>query len=80
MADPELHQQIETLAHEEHALLDARAHGEVSPEQLARLKEVELALDRTWDLLRQREARRNAGLDPNDAQPRATDTVEGYLQ
>ncbi len=80
MADPDLHEQIETLAHEEHALLDARSHGDVSPEQLARLKEVQLALDRTWDLLRQRDARRNAGLDPNDAQARSTDTVEGYLQ
>jgi hypothetical protein len=80
MADQDLHQQIETLAHEEHALLDARAHGDVSAEQLGRLKEVELALDRTWDLLRQRDARRNAGLDPSDAQPRSADTVEGYLQ
>jgi hypothetical protein len=80
MADEELHQQIETLAHEEHELLTARGHGDVSPEQLARLKEIELALDRTWDLLRQRDARRNAGLDPDQAQQRAAGEVEGYLQ
>ena len=80
MADAELHHQIDALANEEHELLTARGHGDVSPEQLARLKEIELALDRTWDLLRQRDARRNAGLDPNVAQERPAEEVEGYLQ
>ena len=80
MADAELHSQIDALANEEHELLTARGHGDVSPEQLARLKEIELALDRTWDLLRQRDARRNAGLDPNLAEERPADEVEGYLQ
>jgi hypothetical protein len=80
MADAELHHQIDELAKEEHTLLTARGHGDVSPEQLARLKEIELALDRTWDLLRQRDARRNAGLDPNVAQERPAEEVEGYLQ
>jgi hypothetical protein len=37
-------------------------------------------LDRCWDLLRQRRARRSAGEDPDDAQVRPTDVVEGYLQ
>jgi hypothetical protein len=41
---------------------------------------VELALDRTWDLLRQREARRSAGLDPTEAAERPASTVEDYLQ
>ena len=80
MADAELHHQIDALANEEHELLTARGHGDVSPEQLARLKEIELALDRTWDLLRQRDARRTAGLDPNLAEQRPADEVEGYLQ
>jgi hypothetical protein len=80
MADAELHHQIDALANEEHELLTARGHGDVSPEQLSRLKEIELALDRSWDLLRQRDARRNAGLDPNLAAERPADEVEGYLQ
>jgi hypothetical protein len=80
MADAELHSQIDALANEEHELLTARGHGDVSPEQLARLKELELALDRTWDLLRQRDARRNAGLDPDVVKERPAEEVEGYLQ
>jgi hypothetical protein len=80
MADSELHQQIDDLAAEEHELRTARGHGDVSPEQLTRLNEIELALDRTWDLLRQREARRTAGLDPDKAQERPAGEVEGYLQ
>ena len=37
-------------------------------------------LDRYWDLLRQRDARRRAGLDPDAAQERSADVVEGYRQ
>jgi hypothetical protein len=37
-------------------------------------------LDRYWDLLRQRDARRRAGLDPDGAQVRSADVVEGYRQ
>jgi cytochrome c len=33
---------------------------------------------RCWDLLRQRRARRAAGLNPDDAQVRDEKTVEGY--
>ncbi|HEY2802286.1 MAG TPA: DUF2630 family protein, partial [Actinomycetota bacterium] len=32
-----------------------------------------------WDLLHQRRARRNAGLDPAEAQGRDPGTVEGYV-
>jgi uncharacterized protein DUF2630 len=37
-------------------------------------------LDRCWDLLRQRRARRDAGQDPDLAEARPERTVEGYLQ
>jgi uncharacterized protein DUF2630 len=46
----------------------------------ARLRELEVALDRCWDLLRQRRARREYGRDPDEAQVRSEDTVEGYQQ
>ncbi|HJS27923.1 MAG TPA: DUF2630 family protein, partial [Actinomycetota bacterium] len=43
-----------------------------------RLRELEVTLDQCWDLLHQRRALRNAGLDPNDAKVRDEGTVEGY--
>ena len=45
-----------------------------------RLHEVETHLDQCWDLLRQRRARRHAGQDPDEAQPRPPDVVEKYVQ
>jgi hypothetical protein len=44
------------------------------------LQDVSIELDRCWDLLRQRRARRSAGEDPDEASARDTDTVEKYLQ
>ncbi len=52
----------------------------LSDEQLARLRAVEVQLDQCYDLLRQRRARRAAGLDPNDAAVRDEGVVENYLQ
>ncbi len=80
MTDQELHVQIEALAHEEHALRQAHSGGDFTDEERVRLNEVELALDRCWDLLRQRDARRDAGLDPQDAGVRPAEVVENYLQ
>jgi hypothetical protein len=39
-----------------------------------------VSLDQCWDLLRQRRARRDAGLDPDTAAERPADVVEGYWQ
>lgn len=71
--DDDLHRHISALVEEEHALRSAEA-----PDR-ARLRALEEDLDRTWDLLRQRQARREAGLDPSGAAERRTDVVEGYL-
>lgn len=79
--DDNLHSRIEQLAHEEHRLLRAHSDGRgLSATQHARLADLERSLDRAWDLLRQREARRRAGLDPSDAQERPADVVEHYQQ
>lgn len=80
MTDDDLHQQIEALAHEEHALRLLHGAEKLSAEEHARLLEVEQALDRAWDLLRQRDARRTAGMDPGEAKERPAGVVEGYLQ
>ena len=37
-------------------------------------------LDRTWDLLRRREARRRVGQDPDEERERSASVVEGYQQ
>ena len=70
---------IEKLAHEEHELREREGRGEASENDRERLQTIEVALDQCWDLLRQRRARSAAGLDPDEAEVRDTDTVEGYL-
>jgi Protein of unknown function (DUF2630) len=80
MDDRQVMDRIGDLVAEEHTL-ERQAAGEGLDEaQQARLHEVEVALDQCWDLLRQRRARRNAGQDPDTANVRPEDTVEGYLQ
>lgn len=79
MDDRDVLGSIEHLAHEEHDLFEKEAKGEASTRERARLKEIELQLDQLYDLLRQRRARRAAGLDPDQAVPRDSDTVEGYV-
>ena len=66
--DKELIEQIERLAHEEHALFDKESRGEASTKERTRLKEIEGELESCYDLLRARRARRAAGLDP-DVEP-----------
>jgi hypothetical protein len=79
--DADIIKKIDALVDEEHDL--ERAHGDGNPlskEEKARLHELEVQLDQLWDLLRQRRARRAAGLDPDDAETRDESTVEGYRQ
>ena len=52
----------------------------LSEEEQARRAQLEVTLDRLWDLLRQRRALRQAGKDPEEATTRSEGTVEGYLQ
>lgn len=66
--DRELIEQIEVLAHEEHALFEKESRSEASTRERARLKEIESELEACYDLLRARRARRAAGLDP-DVEP-----------
>jgi hypothetical protein len=79
MQDQEVIHRINQLAHEEHELFQREAKGQVSDDERARLRQLEVALDQCWDLLRQRRARRSAGLDPDGAEVRDERTVEGYL-
>ena len=80
MDDSDVLSRINSLAQEEHDLFQRAAHETLSEAEHQRLRELEVQLDQCWDLLHQRRARRNAGLDPDDATIRDPDTVEGYVE
>jgi hypothetical protein len=69
---------INDLAHEEHELLAKESAGTATDTDRFRLRQIKEELDQSWDLLRQRRARRSAGLDPDEATPRNVDVVEHY--
>lgn len=79
MDDAELVHRIDALVEEEHTL--ERDHpGELNDADRDRLAQIGVQLDQCWDLLRQRRARRHAGLDPDEAQVRPEQVVERYSQ
>lgn len=81
MDDAELFRRIDELVTEEHQLEGTAQPGRpLSQDDAARLAQLEVALDQCWDLLRQRRARRNAGLDPDAANVRPAAVVENYQQ
>jgi hypothetical protein len=81
MDDREIHHRITALIEAEHELRAKVASGELSSTQeRAELKATEEALDQCWDLLRQRQARRQYGQDPDGAAVRPVSEVEGYQQ
>jgi len=54
------------------------AKGSVSDEEKQQLNQINVELDRCWDLLRQRRALREFGRNPDDAEARPVRTVENY--
>ena len=75
--DEDIFQRIKTLVEEERSLA-----GETEPfeERQDRRRQLEEQLDQCWDLLRQRQALREAGADPGQAHARPVSEVESYLQ
>ena len=81
MTERDILDQIKSLVDREHDLRTRSLAGEIdSAEEHTQLQSLEEALDQCWDLLRQRRARRGAGEDPEAAEARPTQQVEGYLQ
>jgi len=81
MPDQPIFERINELAHEEEQLWQrASAGGGLGTADQERLDAIEVQLDQCYDLLHQREARRSAGLDPDEAEIRAPDVVERYQQ
>jgi uncharacterized membrane protein YccC len=81
MDERQIRQRIAGLIDEEHQLRELVGRGELeTADEQTRLAELETDLDQCWDLLRQRRARRDAGEDPDLAEPRPVDVVEDYEQ
>jgi hypothetical protein len=80
MDDDEIVQRINRLAEEEHRLERSEGADGLAEDERRRLRDLEIALDQCWDLLRQRRARRHAGLDPDEVAARDPGVVEGYRQ
>lgn len=74
MDDAALLQHINELVAEEEQLQETPNHD------AARVRELEVMLDQCFDLLRQRRAKREFGMDPEGASARDAKTVEGYQQ
>lgn len=74
MADDDLLARISALVAEEHHLSGGGADA------AARRRELEEQLDQCWDLLRQRQARREFGGNPDEAHARPIPEVEHYQQ
>ena len=80
MSDAGIHDHIEALVAEEHRLLNSGTTEPLGRADRQRLDEIKVRLDQLWDLLRQRQAHAEFGLDPNATSTRDAATVEGYEQ
>ena len=77
MDDRDVLNHIRSLVDEEHALRSGAPLDQAGRE---RIRELEIQLDRFWDLLRRREAREEFGQNPDAEHERPAEVVEKYLQ
>jgi hypothetical protein len=81
MRDVAVFDHINALSAEEEELFAEASDGKgLTTQASERLAEIKVELDRCYDLLHQREARRAAGLDPDEAELRPGQIVERYQQ
>ena len=81
MPDDTIFDRINSLANEEERLWERAADGGgLGTADKERLEVIKVELDQCYDLLHQREARRAAGLSPDEAQIRPPEVVERYQQ
>ena len=81
MADEPIVERINRLAHEEEQLWQqAGEGGGIGTAEKQRLDAIGVELDLCYDLLRQRQARREFGQNPDEAEVRSADVVEHYQQ
>jgi hypothetical protein len=77
MEDTRVLQHIKKLTEEEEILY---SRGNLNDKELTQLHQMKIELDQCWDLLRQRQALREAGKNPAQAKVRPPDIVENYEQ
>jgi Protein of unknown function (DUF2630) len=81
MEDVDIFKHVNALYDEEERLYRLAGDGQgLGLEDSDRLEAIKVELDRCYDLLHQRVARRDAGQDPGDAELRPADVVEHYQQ
>lgn len=79
LSDEQILAHINDLETEERELRARLSAGRMSPEaEQARLAALEVEIDQSWDLLRQRRAKASARQNPDEAQVRPASQVEGY--
>jgi hypothetical protein len=81
MDDQTIFDRINNLSHEEEELWNrAGSGGGLAAVEKERLETIKVQLDQAYDLLHQRQAKRSAGIDPDEAQVRPPEIVERYQQ
>ncbi len=81
MSDVDIFQRINDLSSEEERLYAGAGTGQgLTAQERERLGSIKVELDRCYDLLHQRQARRAAGLNPDEATVRPAEVVERYQQ
>ena len=81
MTDSDIFERINALSAEEERLYAQAGDGSgLSADERSRLDDIKVELDRAYDLLHQRQGRRDAGEDPAEATPRPEAIVEGCEQ
>lgn len=78
-SDGDVLKRVKALVEEEHALRDRAPGPGTRRVDGQRLSDLERALDQCWDLLRQRQALRESGQDPDEASVRPEEQVEKYI-
>jgi hypothetical protein len=72
---------IGALVVQERELRSRLQAGELSPdEEQRKIRQLDTALDRCWDLLRRRHAARHAGIDPDSLRGRPLPDIEDHLR
>lgn len=71
---------IQDLVDEERSLRNKHVGKALDGQERSRLAEIEIELDQCWDLLNQRRALGEFGMDPGQATTRDEEVVEGYQQ
>ncbi|HTK81410.1 MAG TPA: DUF2630 family protein [Bacteroidota bacterium] len=77
MEDGQVLKHIKKLTEEEERLY---SKGNLEDAEIERLHKMKIELDQCWDLLRQRQALRAAGKNPDQAHARPPGMVENYEQ